>query len=330
MPDIDVSMTLRGYDQFCPLLLGDVPTPGVRLKIDHRSPLVLELPPALDVAEVSFNRYVVGYARGDDDLIGLPAFILRGFRHRNFFVRGDSKLTRLSELRGLDVGTNSWPDTGTMWARAAMRDAGVGVEDVRWVIGMLDAKTPGKPPSPSDARPPQDARYLAGGESLLTELAEGRIDVVTTAFAPDEVFLKGGTIRRLVRNYREVEAEYRRRTGVYPGFHIVAVRRTFAERNPEAVLTIYDALRKSFDLWTTKVKRFAEASHWAMDDFEMILREFPEDASPFGMESPSHRKMVATVCAEQVAQKLVDQPARPEDLFAGFETLQHKVRLARG
>ena len=108
------------------------------------------------------------------------------------------------------------------------------------------------------------------------------------------------------------------------------MRRTFAERNPEAVLTIYDALRHSFDLWTTKVKRFAEASHWAMDDFEMILREFPEDASPFGLESPSHRKMVASVCAEQYAQKLVDKPARQEEVFAGFETLQRQLREVRG
>ena len=330
MPDVDVNMTLRPYDQFCPLHLGDVATPGVRLKIDHRSPLILQMPDGLDVAEVSFNRYVVGCTRGDDSLMGLPAFILRGFRHRNFFVRADSKLAQLSALRGLRVGTNSWPDTGTMWARAAMRDAGVDVEDVRWVIGTLDAKTPNKPPSPSDARPPKDARYLEGGESLLDELAAGRIDAVTTAFAPEEVFQKGGWIRRLVRNYREVETDYRRRIGVYPGFHILAARRAFAEEQPEAVLAVYDGLRQAFELWTAKVRKFAEASHWAMDDYETILREFPEDTSPFGMESPSHRKMVATVCDEQYAQKLVDKPARPEDLFAGFETLQRKLRDARG
>src|SRR5436190_17237494 len=63
MPDIDVNMTLRPYDQFCSLHLGDAATPGVRLKIDHRSPLILQMPDGLDVAEVSFNRYVVGYAR---------------------------------------------------------------------------------------------------------------------------------------------------------------------------------------------------------------------------------------------------------------------------
>jgi 4,5-dihydroxyphthalate decarboxylase len=325
MADIEVNMTLRAYDHVCPLLLCDVPTPGVRLKIDHRSPLILELPEGLDVAEVSFNRYVVGYARGDDRLIGLPAFILRGFRHRNFFVRSDSNLTKLSELRGLRVGTNSWPDTGTMWARAAMRDASVGVEDVQWVIGTLDSKTPNRAPSPNDAQPPKDARYLSHSENLLTELAEGRIDVVTTAFAPEEVFQPSGWIRRLVRNYREVETEYRRRTGVYPGFHIMVVRRTFAETNPRAVMTIYGALRQSFDVWTTKVKRFAEASPWAIDEFETMLRDFPGDMPPFGMESPSHRKMVATICEEQYAQKLVAKAARPEDLFDSFEMVQRNA-----
>jgi 4,5-dihydroxyphthalate decarboxylase len=326
MPDIDVRMTLRPYDQFVALHLRDAKTPGVQLTIDHNAPLILQLPDGLDVAEVSFNRYVVGYARGDDSLIGMPAFILRGYRHRNFFVRADSRLETLAQLRGLRVGTNSWPDTGTMWARAAMRDAGVGVEDVQWVIGTLDAKTPNRPPSPNDPRPPASARYLTGSENLLDELAAGRIDAVTTAFAPDEVFQQGGSIRRLVRNYREVEMEYRRRTGVYPGFHVIAVRRTFAERHPEAVLSIYDGLRAAHALWVTKLRKFSDAMPWAIDEHETMLREFPEDASPFGMESPAHQRMVATICAEQFAQKLVEAPARAEDLFAAFARLQRAAR----
>ena len=57
---------------------------------------------------------------------------------------------------------------------------------------------------------------------------EGRIDAVTTAKAPSEGFKKGGPVRRLVENYPEVEADYHRRTGIYPGFHVVAARRSFA------------------------------------------------------------------------------------------------------
>jgi len=326
MADLDVTMTLRLYDHTAPFLLGDAPTPGVRLKVDHRAPLTLQLPEGLDVAEVSFNRYTLGRARGDDSLIGMPAFILQGFRHRNFFVRADSKLAKLADLRGRTLGTNSWPDTGTMWARAAMRDAGVAITDVKWVLGTLDAKTPNKPPSPNDAQPPAGARFLTGVENLLAELEAERIDAVTTAFAPEPVFQKGGWLRRLVQNYPEVEADYRRRVGFYPGFHIVAARRSFAEKHPEAVMAIYDGLRASFDIWTTKVKRFAEASAWAMHELEVMLRDFEGDTPPFGLESRSLRRMVAAICAEQHAQGLVPTAARPEDLFADFEALRRKVR----
>ena len=319
MADLDVRMILRAYDQLCPLHLGDVPTPGLRLSLDRHAPLTLVLPEDVDVAEVSFNRYVGGYAKGDESLVGMPAFVLRGFRHRNFFVRSDSKLTKLSDLKGKRVGTNSWPDTGTMWCRVAMADAGVNVEDCQWILGTLDPKNPSKPPSPNDAQPPKGARLLSGSEDLMTELAEGRIDCITTAKAPSAVFKKGGAIRRLVENYPEVEADYHRRTGIYPGFHIVAARRSFAEKHPQAMRTIYEAMQKSWTIWEDKVKWFAEDSPWAMREMEHLCNEFAGDAA-FGM-SPANRKMVETICREQHAQGLVAKAAEPRRLFADFEAI---------
>jgi 4,5-dihydroxyphthalate decarboxylase len=324
MADLDIRLILRAYDHLCPLFLGDVPTPGIKLAIDHRSPLTVTFSDSVDIAEVSFNRYVVGRARGDDSLIGLPAFILRGFRHRNFFVLANSPVTRFAEMRGLRVGTNSWPDTGTMWARAAMRDAGVDVGDVQWVIGTLDAGTPNKPPSTSDAKPPAGAEYLTGSDNLLSALREGRIDVLTTAFAPNEVFQPNGWIRRMARNYRELELDYRKRTGVYPGFHIIAARRKFAQDNPQAIVTLYKALQQSFEIWVTKAKKFAEATPWAMCDLETMLIDFAADTPPFGVESAAHQRMIATICSEQYAQKLVDVAANPDELFADFAALQDR------
>ena len=321
MTELEINMVLRAYDHICPLFLGDTPLPGIKLRLDHRSPLTINFPDDVDIAEVSFNRYIVAHARGDDSLIGLPAFILRGFRHRNFFVRADSPLTKLSDLRGRRIGTHAWPDTGTMWARAAMRDAGVEVGDVTWVVGRLDPNTSSKPPSPNDAQPPKDAEYLSDTDHLMGALQNGRIDALTTAFAPDDVFKPGGSIRRLVQNYRQVEKEYYQRTGIYPGFHIVAARREFAKQHPQAVLAVYKALQQAFDIWVEKTKCFSEATPWAMDELETMLGEFAADTPPFGMEPPAHQRMVAAMCQEQHAQHLVDRPANPEDLFAGFAAI---------
>jgi 4,5-dihydroxyphthalate decarboxylase len=136
------------------------------------------------------------------------------------------------------------------------------------------------------------------------------------------VFQKDGWIRRLVRNYREVEADYHRRTGIYPGFHVVAARRAFAEKHPQAILALYRALIASWNIWTVKTKQFAEASPWAMEELETMLRDFGEETLPFGMESKANRLMVETMCREQHAQKLVEKPARPEDLFKDFEGIR--------
>ena len=326
MAELEIRLPLRAYDHLCPLFLGDVPTPGIKLRLDHRAPLTINFSDDVDIAETSFNRYVVGYARGDDSLIGLPAFILCGFRHRNFFVRADSPLTKLSDLRGQRVGTDAWPDTGTMWARAAMREAGVEVGDVKWMMGTLDSNTPNKLPSPSDVPPPSDSEHLGADDYLLGALLDGRIDALTTAFAPDEVFRPGGAIRRLVQNYRQVEKEYHQRTSVYPGFHIVAARRAFAEQHPQALITIYNALQQAFDLWVAKVKRYSEASPWAMDELETMFRDFAGVTPPFGMDSPAHQRMVTTMCHEQHAQQLVAQPANPADLFAGFAAIAAATR----
>jgi 4,5-dihydroxyphthalate decarboxylase len=321
-------MTLRPYDHITPLLLGDVPVHGVEARFDWRAPLTIAWPDDLDGAEVSFNRYVLGRARGDEALMGLPAFILRGFRHRNFFVRRDSPLTTLAELRGKRLATNSWSDSGTLFARAALREAGVAMDRVQWVIGRLDEATPSRPLHPGDLVPPATAEHLAPGDTLLAALEAGRIDAITTAFAPDPVFRPDGWIRRLVQDYPEAERAYYRRTGVYPAFHIPALRRDWAEAHPEAVVALCRAFRGAWDVWWLKSRRFAEATPWAMADLETMARDFPGDTPPFGRASDSHRRMLDAICTEQEAQGLIPRAAEPGRLFAAFDALLARLGVS--
>src|SRR6218665_3655427 len=104
MSKTKVNIVLRAYDQFCPLIIGAIDTPTIDVSVNFSTALSNEFPDDIHAAEVSFNRYVMARAKGDFRLFGIPAFVLRGFRHRNYIVRRDSPLTDLSELKGKRIG----------------------------------------------------------------------------------------------------------------------------------------------------------------------------------------------------------------------------------
>ncbi|KAB0266806.1 ABC transporter substrate-binding protein [Microvirga brassicacearum] len=336
MIDVDLRLSVRPYDHLTPLFLGNVPTPGVKLHLNQatdlmetRTRLLQGAPEGFDAAEVSFNRYAAGKANGDTSLVGIPAFILRNFRHRCWYVRHDSPLESLKDLKGKRVGTDSWNDTGTMWSRAAMRDAGVQISDVKWTLGKLAPHVSQKPATPeTDSEPAGGAERLPEGEYLLEALEAGRIDAITTAATPEGIYQQGGKVRRLLRNYRAVEAEYKRRNGFRPGLHIIAVRRDFAEQHPDSVLTLYKALRDTWPIWWAKLKRFGDATPWAAEEVETMIRDFADEMPPYGMESPAHQKMVASMCKEQFEQQLVPKLCQLEDLFGAFDALHRSAKAA--
>ena len=166
-----VRLGLRDWDHLVPLASGGVEVPGCTVRIESRevTPDVLA-EPGLDGGETSFSRYVQAVAAGDDRLVGLPAFVMRGFRHRCVLVRTDSPLRSLGELAGTRIGLTGWPDSGNTWTRALIRAAGVDLTGVEWRVGPLEAGEIGK--GRLGARPlPPNVSAMAAGESLVGELA---------------------------------------------------------------------------------------------------------------------------------------------------------------
>ncbi|MEC7647526.1 MAG: ABC transporter substrate-binding protein, partial [Pseudomonadota bacterium] len=78
-------------DRMLPLLLGDVPTPGLDLTFDRASPIGIFRRAlqegAFDVTEMSFAAYSILMSRGERPFVGIPVFVSRMFRHGCVFVR---------------------------------------------------------------------------------------------------------------------------------------------------------------------------------------------------------------------------------------------------
>ena len=188
VPTPPLTLAIRDYDFVTPLATGDVTTDGLHLTLRRSFDALQRVAsdPAVHGGEASLSRYVQRFAAGDRSVVGLPLFVMREFRHRNFYVRRDSGLRTLAELAGRWVAVDGWPNSGNTWSRALMREEGVALDRVRWLVGRVHAHDTAPP---SDALPPG---VELSRRPLRDLLLDGELDVLIWAWTPEGFYEPGG------------------------------------------------------------------------------------------------------------------------------------------
>ncbi len=306
-------LALRDWDHLVPLAAGSVDVPGLTLRIDSRetTPDVLG-EPGLDGGETSFSRYVQARAAGDDRLVGLPAFVMRGFRHRCVLVRSDSPRTTLAELAGARVGLTGWPDSGNTWTRALLRAEGVELSGVDWRVGPLTAGESGKDRLGSRPLPP-NVSALAEDTSLVEELGAGRLDAVLTPFMPPELFTSDSRFRHLLTDHATAERAYWQEHGFVPGIHLVTLRREVVDAAPELPGLVLTALEESKLHWVRRRRHLADTTPWLLRELTESARLFGDDWMPYG--TARNAAMIESFCTELYEQGIWPEPVDPGVLF---------------
>jgi 4,5-dihydroxyphthalate decarboxylase len=316
VPTLPITLATRDYDFVTPLATGDVTADGLDLRLVRSFDALQRVAgdPAVHGGEASFGRYVQRLAAGDQSLVGLPLFVMREFRHRAFFVRRDSALRSILELTGRRVAMDAWPNSGNTWSRALMREEGVPLDRVRWLVGRVHAR---------DAAPPADV--LPPGVELLRRplrdlLLDGELDVLIWAWTPEGFYDPDGPFRRLFDDYRAAEQAYYRRTRLFPAHHLVVLRREVVGRHPGVVRAVYAAFEAARARAADNRWKLHESSPWLLDDLEAQARLMGPDFEPYGLGA-ENRRMVARFCEEQHAQGLIPRAIDPESVFADFRAL---------
>lgn len=307
----NIRLAVRDWDHLVPVVTGVVRPEGFELEIESRAvtPDVLG-EPGLDGGETSFSRYVLGRAAGDDRLVGLPVFVMRGFRHRCVLVRRDSDLTSLDELKGARIGLTGWPDSGNTWTRALLRDAGVDIEGIEWTVGPLVAGETGKDRT---GPVPLPGNVSLTGDGLAEGLADGRYDAIMTPFMPPEFFTPGSRLRHLLPDHRAAELAYYQQTGFVPGIHLITLKRETAERHPELPGAVLDLFERSKRHWLARRRLLTDTTPWLLADLTETARTFGQDWMPYG--AAPNAPMVAAFCEELHAQGISGRPIAPEEVF---------------
>ena len=315
MADVSIKLVVRNYDSITPLLAGDVTAQGVDLQIDRDTPMAHFLSDELfQAGELSLAGYLRRLDADNREIIGLPVFVARGFRHRCFFVRRDSGIKSLEDLAGKRIGIDAWPATGHTWNRALLREAGVDITGIHWSIGpMEDAAAP---PASAEGLPPH-AQPAPAGKAQVNLLIDGDLDAVIMSNPPRAFHAENSPITRLFPDFREVEEKYASRVGFWPCFHIIGLRAGIVEQHPWVARSLFDAFEEARRLAAERRHLLSDTTPWILEEFERAPHLLGPHWQDYGVEP--NRAAVAVLCDEAHAQGITRNRVDPAQVFADFE-----------
>lgn len=315
---ITVRLAVRDWDYLTPLVVGDITSDRIDLKIDRVGTLISNVgtDPAYDGAETSFSRYASLRAASDSTVVGVPNFIMRGFRHRCIITAKTSGITRLEDLAGRKIGVTGWRDSGNTWTRAALAHSGVGVEDVMWYAGRLTAAHPITDRLDGFGRPGR-IEAVAGDRPMMELLESGELDAVFTPFMPEGFFAPESKFRPVLTDFRAAELQYFRSVGYVPGMHLIAFKASFVAEHPGIAEEVSDLVDRSQRMWVEKRRKYAETTPWIIDELSQVAQTLPADWNDSGFEQ--NRQMIADFAAQLHHQGITPRLLSPSDLFPGYD-----------
>jgi len=321
MTELRLTFGCGDYDRTRALVDGAVHPEGIhldweRVDVPHHL-FVRVLAGEFDVAEMSLSGHTTAMARGDSDLVGIPVFTSRLFRHSFIFINTDSGIARPGDLVGRRVGTTDYSVSAAVWIRGMLQhDYGVLPSQMRWYLGGLNDT---RPVVPLATRRPTDVEIqdIPSDATLGGLLEAGELDAVISPGVPDVIKRGSPKVRRLFQNYPEVEADYFRRTGIVPIMHMVVVRRGVYERDPWVARSLYVAFcaakRISYrSLGDTGAPRVTLT--WLQAWLEKEREVFGDNPWPYGFKP--NRKTIEALTTYVQEQGLAERLVPPESLFA--------------
>jgi 4,5-dihydroxyphthalate decarboxylase len=260
-----------------------------------------------DVAELSFNSYLMTTSRGVCPYVAIPAFVSRHFRHSAIFIRTDRGIRGPSDLKGKLVGLPEYQQTANVWMRGIFKEEhGLDPADIRWRTGGQeepgrDERTPLKLGGGIDLQP------IAPGKTLNKMLVDGELDAVFSA-RELSCFVKGTPNIGLM--------EYYKRSGMFPIMHLIGIRKDLVERHPWLPATVYKAFCQAKAIAIDALKEMAATKvtlPWPEMYVQDAVRLMGEDFWRYGVAE--NARDIETLARYSLEQGLATRKLSAEEIF---------------
>jgi 4,5-dihydroxyphthalate decarboxylase len=296
---------------------GSIPIEGVDAEIVTVQPQIgafrrMVRQVEFDVCELAPTTYIIARAYGAP-FVALPIFVLRRFHHSGLLVNPDAGITTPKGLEGRKVGVRAYSVTTGVWTRAVLMDEyGLDASKVTWVVDDEEHVTQLKLP-PNVVHAPQGrslADMMADGE--LVAGFHGNAGVGRSGSPTGDWKTVEAHYPELFPNAAELEADWFRRTGIYPMHGTIVVKDSVLAEHPWVAKSLYDAFSKAKENWLGELR--CKGPQNASDKKYLALSEVVgPDPLPYGIEA----NLTTIQALERTAheQKLTPRRMSVQELF---------------
>ena len=329
MSELTLTFAASDYEHTRDLTRGDIQAEGIDLRY-----LNLQIEETFfrfikfrewDVSEMSFGKYIALKSQNDQSVTAIPVFPSRVFRQSSLFVVSGSNLQEASDLRGKRIGIPEWAQTASIYTRGwLVHDIGIPLQEIEWIQGGVnDAGRQEK----VKLNLPDGVSYTPRPDRSLTEmLLSGEIDCIMSAHPPAPFENDDGSILHLYPNYREIEEQYYRDTGIFPIMHVIALRGDVFEQNRWIAKNLLKAFTEAKDRAMFRVQEMTATRvpfAWCYEGAQKARQLFGEDFFPYGVEP--NRKTLDAFLRYGFEQGVCQRKVEVEELFP--EEVQAEFRV---
>ena len=261
-----------------------------------------------DIAELSMSNYLMA-KYNELPFAAIPVFLHRRFRHGFVFLNASKGIAKPADLRGKKVGLRNFQATANLWIRGILEhEHGLPHRSIEWFKQDEEEV---------DWMPPGDLKIqrIRAGQSVEKMLVDGELDALIHPEIIQPILDKDKRVTRLFPNYRELEIEYFKRTGIFPIMHTTAIKQQIVEKYPWVPINLMNAFERSKQV---AYKRMENPRIVPLAWFRHFLEEQEEllgtDPWMYGL-GEANQKTLATLMQYSQEQGLIGRNMGLDELF---------------
>jgi 4,5-dihydroxyphthalate decarboxylase len=283
-----LTLAIADYPQSAAIKSGAVPIEGIEPQFINVQPqvaayrrMVREL--EFDVCELAPTTYIIARGYGAP-FIALPIFVWRRFHHGGLLVRPDAGIRYPKDLEGKKVGVRAYSVTTGVWTRGILIDEfGLDSSKVTWVVDDEEHVR--------ELKLPPNVIHAPPGRSLAAMMADGELQAgfegnagIGRAGPPVAGWNTANVPKQdypdLFPDAGKLEAEWYKRTGIYPMHGTIVVKDKVLAEHPWVARSLFEAFERAKAQWLEKLRA---APTPADQKYRDLMAVVGDDPLPQGM-----------------------------------------------